>query len=85
MKEPKITRNKDLVRMRLNDPWKWGYGTLGEHFNIDKTVAHDIFERDVAKYAKAAEIKKYRSEVAKITAKYHPVGLSTVLQKEAID
>lgn len=46
----KEERNKELVLKRLADDKKWSFGALGKHFNIHKTTAEEIFNRDVTKY-----------------------------------
>jgi len=56
---PNEARNEDLVKKRVRDPKKWTWGKLGEHFAIHRSVAKEIFERDIEKFANEEEIEKY--------------------------
>lgn len=48
----KITRNKELVAKRLQDPKLWSFAALGKLYNLHKTTVEEIFKRDVKKYRK---------------------------------
>lgn len=65
--KPNEERNKELVRKRLGNPERWSFGELGKHYRMDKKTVHEIFERDINKYATAREIVRYRKVAAKIT------------------
>ena len=56
---PNELRNQALVQKRILDPKKWTWGKLGEHFNIHRSVAKEIFVRDMEKYANEDQIDKY--------------------------
>ncbi len=60
---PNEERNQSLVQKRISDPKKWTWGKLGEHFNIHRSVAKEIFERDMEKYGHEDEIEKYLSKI----------------------
>lgn len=63
----KTERNREVVRKRIEDPKKWSFGILAKHYGMsDKTGArtiHQLFERDLSKYATKEEIKKYRKSI----------------------
>lgn len=65
---PNEQRNQQLVTKRLSDPKKWTWGKLGEHFNIHRSVAKEIFERDMEKYGQENEIEKYISQTKSKTS-----------------
>jgi hypothetical protein len=56
---PNEVRNQSLVQKRIRDPKKWTWGKLGEYYNIHRSVAKQIFERDMEKFAHESEIEKY--------------------------
>ncbi len=56
---PDIDRNRSLIQKRISDPKKWTWASLGKQFNVHRSVAKQIFERDVEKYAKEEQIEKY--------------------------
>jgi hypothetical protein len=56
---PNDERNQSLVQKRVKDPVKWSWAKLGEHFAIHRSVAKEIFERDLEKFAHEAEIDRY--------------------------
>lgn len=57
---PNDLRNASLVHKRIKDPNKWSWAKLGTEFKIHRTVAKQIFERDVEKYSHEEEIEHYR-------------------------
>ncbi len=59
---PNDARNELLVQKRIKDPKLWTWGKLGEHFSIHRSVAKQIFERDMEKFANEYQIEKYESE-----------------------
>ncbi len=56
---PKEDRNSLLVQKRIKDPKKWTWGKLGQEFEIHRSVAKEIFERDMEKFANEEQIEKY--------------------------
>lgn len=62
---PKEQRNKSIVEKRIKDPKKWSWGKLGEYFSIHRSVAKEIFERDVEKYANEYQIEAYEKKTKK--------------------
>lgn len=48
MAEKKL-RNKQLIKLRKEDPEKWSWRNLGEYFNIHFTTAKNIYVRSVQK------------------------------------
>jgi hypothetical protein len=63
---PDVGRNRSLIQKRISDPKKWTWAALGETFNIHRSVAKQIFERDVEKYAQEDQIVKYEKLVDSI-------------------
>lgn len=55
----KNLRNEQLVQKRVHDPKKWSWGKLGQHFEIHRSIAKEIFVRDMEKYANEEEVEKY--------------------------
>jgi hypothetical protein len=41
----KIKRNKQLVKLRNENPKIWSFSKLGVEFNISKIMAHRIYNR----------------------------------------
>ena len=66
---PNEERNQLLIQKRISDPKKWTWGKLGERFNIHRSVAKQIFERDMEKYALEGEIEKYTKKIDRIKFK----------------
>jgi hypothetical protein len=62
---PKELRNQTLVQKRIEDPKKWTWAKLGQQFEMHRTVAKEIFERDVEKFASEREIEKYNKKIKK--------------------
>jgi hypothetical protein len=62
---PNDERNAALVQKRIHDPKKWSWAKLGEHYNIHRSVAKEIFERDIEKFANEYEIEKYEHYIQK--------------------
>jgi hypothetical protein len=60
---PKEQRNDSLVKLRIKNPKKWTWGELGKHFEIHRSVAKQVFERDVEKYANEYEIEVYEQKI----------------------
>ncbi|MES2436899.1 MAG: hypothetical protein V4519_02715 [Patescibacteria group bacterium] len=56
---PKEHRNEQIVQHRIKDPKKWTWGQLGEKFEVHRSVAKEIFERDIEKYANEDQIERY--------------------------
>jgi hypothetical protein len=56
---PNDERNQSLVQKRIKDPAKWSWAKLGEHFAVHRSVAKQIFERDMEKFAMENEIDRY--------------------------
>ena len=61
----KENRNELLVRKRLSNPKNWSWGKLGQHFAIHRSVAKEIFMRDLEKFANEEEIERYQKFVLK--------------------
>lgn len=65
--ERKTERNKEIVRKRIEEPKKWSFYILANHYGMSqKTGArtiHQIFERDITKYATKKEIERYRKSI----------------------
>ncbi len=61
----KENRNELLVRKRLSNPKTWSWGKLGQHFAIHRSVAKEIFIRDLEKFANEEEIERYQKFVLK--------------------
>ena len=59
---PKDDRNERLVRNRIKDPKKWTWAKLGIYFGIHRSVAKQIFERDMEKFANESEIEVYEKK-----------------------
>ena len=55
----KDDRNEKLVQLRVKDPKKWTWGELGKQFAIHRSVAKEIFERDLEKFANEDQIDRY--------------------------
>lgn len=56
-------RNREIVRLRLEDPKKWSYTKLGDKYDgLHKTTVEEIFQRDLVKYATLREIKEYQEK-----------------------
>jgi hypothetical protein len=66
---PKDLRNKSLIEKRIKDPSIWTWSKLGQHFDIHRSVAKQIFERDVEKYAHEVEIERYNKRIKQIKFK----------------
>ena len=65
----KELRNQNLVQKRIKDPNLWTWAKLGQHFEIHRTVAKQIFERDVEKFAHEPEIVAYNKKLTKLNFK----------------
>ncbi len=65
----KDLRNKSLIEKRIKDPEIWTWSKLGQHFEIHRSVAKQIFERDVEKYAHEPEIERYNKKLKSINFK----------------
>ncbi len=65
---PKEHRNQSLVQLRVKNPKKWTWGKLGEHFAVHRSVAKQIFERDMEKFANEYEIEAYELKTKKYKA-----------------
>jgi hypothetical protein len=63
---PKDLRNESLVKKRIKDPKKWSWAKLGVHYDLHRSVAKQIFERDVEKFSNEYEIEMYESRVKKL-------------------
>ena len=63
MYAPKELRNESLVQKRIRDPKKWTWGKLGQHFEVHRSVAKQVFERDMEKYANEYQIEAYESKI----------------------
>jgi hypothetical protein len=59
-------RNRSLIQKRISDPKKWTWAKLGQEFDVHRSVAKQIFERDVEKYAKEEQIERYEKIVDSI-------------------
>jgi hypothetical protein len=59
------SRNESLVLKRVKDPKLWTWGELGKHFGIHRSVAKQIFLRDVEKYANEHQIENYEKKIKK--------------------
>ena len=59
----KDLRNKSLIEKRIKNPDVWTWSKLGEHFDIHRSVAKQIFERDVEKFAHEHEIEQYNKKL----------------------
>jgi hypothetical protein len=59
----KDLRNQTLVQKRLKDPKKWTWGKLGEFYDIHRSVAKEIFERDMEKFGHEPEIESYEKNL----------------------
>ncbi len=60
---PKEHRNQSLVQRRIKDPAKWTWGKLGEYFSVHRSVAKEIFERDMEKFGSESEIERYEAKL----------------------
>lgn len=67
---PKELRNQSLVQKRIQDPKKWTWGKLGEFFEVHRSVAKEIFERDMEKFANEKQIDKYLHQTGENKEKY---------------
>lgn len=63
---PKEFRNQSLVEMRVKDPRKWSWAKLGAHFELHRSVAKEIFERDLEKFASEDEIERYLNKIKRL-------------------
>jgi hypothetical protein len=63
---PNVDRNRSLIQKRIADPKKWTWAKLGQEFNVHRTVAKQIFERDVEKYAHEDQIERYEKAIEEI-------------------
>jgi hypothetical protein len=63
---PKELRNQSLVAKRIKDPKTWTWAKLGEHFEMHRSVAKEIFERDMEKFAHEHEIEAYVNKMKKL-------------------
>jgi hypothetical protein len=66
---PKDLRNQSLIAKRIKNPKSWTWSKLGKHFEIHRSVAKQIFERDVEKYAHETEIARYNKKLKGIKFK----------------
>jgi hypothetical protein len=73
----KELRNEQIVHKRLNDPQTWTWGKLGDHFGIHRSVAKEIFERDMEKFGHEVEIERYEKLI-----KESPKKLSVIKGKK---
>lgn len=64
---PKEQRNESLIQKRIKDPKLWTWGRLGEHFEIHRSVAKEIFERDMEKFANEEQIASYEKKMRRLT------------------
>ena len=69
MYAPNEERNQQLVQKRVHDPKKWTWGKLGEHFSIHRSVAKQVFERDLEKYANEDQIDSYKKLIKSLKPK----------------
>ena len=65
---PKELRNQSLVKKRVKNPKTWTWGKLGEFFAVHRSVAKEIFERDMEKFANEDEIAAYEQKIKALTA-----------------
>lgn len=63
---PKEIRNESLVQKRIKDPKLWTWAKLGEHFEVHRSVAKEIFERDMEKFANEEQIAFYGKKMLKL-------------------
>jgi hypothetical protein len=54
------------VEKRIKNPKHWTWSNLGNHFGIHRSVAKEIFERDMEKYASEKEIELYIKTMNKL-------------------
>jgi hypothetical protein len=66
---PKEARNESIVQKRVKDPKTWTWGKLGEHFDVHRSVAKQIFERDLEKFANEEQIDLYEQKIKMMRAK----------------
>lgn len=52
---PKTQRNKELFVKRVQDPQKWSWRALGEHYGIHFTTAKGIFLNTLEKISKESD------------------------------
>ena len=65
---PKELRNQSLVVKRIKDPKKWSWAKLGTFYEFHRSVAKQIFERDIEKFANEYEIEAYEKKLKTLTS-----------------
>jgi ribosomal protein S25 len=63
---PKEDRNASIVENRVKNPRVWTWGKLGQKFGVHRSVAKEIFERDLEKFANENQISKYEKIIAQL-------------------
>lgn len=66
---PKEDRNELIVQKRVKDPKTWTWAKLGEHFELHRSVAKQIFERDAEKFANEDQLEIYSKLIKKYKRK----------------
>lgn len=54
----KEERNKELVLKRLEDPKRWTFDALADHYGIGKRAVWEVFQRDWKRYKKLLRAKR---------------------------
>lgn len=44
---PKTERNRELVKKRKQDPRKWSFAKLAEHYGITKQAVHEAYHGEL--------------------------------------